>query len=256
MSVIRQAAKGVFSLADAFFDAPAGPRILIYHRVGADTGLQLDVSIEDFQWQLDWLSENREVVDLESAIRRWEEPGSDQMVVISIDDGYPDTFTTAFPMLSNREMPFTLYVATEAVGREPGTGQLSWGEIDLMRASGLMTVGVHTHTHRDLRSASPEDVRYELQTSDSLVEQHLGIKPVHFTYPWGYWSAVAHREVVARYETATVGAMTKTASFNRHMIHRFPVQAADGRRWFPARLRGGLILEERVRRALRSYEGP
>jgi hypothetical protein len=37
---------------------------------------------------------------------------------------------------------------------------------------------------------------------------------------------------------------------DRHRLARSPIQASDGMRWFEAKRSGGLLLEERLRRAL------
>lgn len=258
MSLLRQAAKATFAAADLLLPSPEGPRVLIYHRVGTSTGQQKEVSREDFIWQLNWLENNREIVDLETAVRRWTEPGADQMVALSFDDGYEDTYTTAFPLMGERGIPFTLYVATDMVesGSEAGVHSLNWQQIGEMLGSGLLTLGVHTHTHRDLRTVGYEEVLRELEISNDIIEQRTGGTPRHFAYPWGYWADQAHRAVAETYESAALGAPEARAQFDRHRLHRFPVQLSDGKRWFRRRLEGGLLIEERVRRRLRGYRGP
>jgi peptidoglycan/xylan/chitin deacetylase (PgdA/CDA1 family) len=260
MSLLRSGAKLAFAAIDLLHEEPHGPRILIYHQVGARLGRQMEVETDDFLWQLDWLMDNREVVDLGTAITRWSEPGSDRLVVITFDDGYRDTHGTAFPLMRERDIPFTLFLATGAI--ESGTGDeraepLAWEDIEAMMATGLVTIGSHTHTHRDLRGASATDIEAELSTADQLIETRLGVAPRHFAYPWGYWSATADPVVRARYASAVLGApRTAMGARDVHMIHRYPVQLSDGRRWFRTRLGGGLLTEERVRRRLRGYRGP
>ena len=89
MSMVRSGAKALFSLVDRVVPSRAGPRILIYHQIGAGTGAQMDLSEGDFKWQMEWLAENRQVVSLDQAISRWDEPGSEDLVVITFDDGLP-----------------------------------------------------------------------------------------------------------------------------------------------------------------------
>lgn len=220
----------------------------------------MDVTLEDFKWQIEWLGTNREIVDLDTAIQRWDEPNSESLVVLTFDDGYEDTFREAFPILQRAGFPFTVYLATRAIESgsfESGDQPLEWGQIERMVTSGLMTVGSHTHSHRDLRRLSHDEVAIELQTADVLIEKHTGIRPRHFAYPYGYWSESAHQPVSERYETAVLGSPPIVSSnTDRHRIHRFPVQLSDGRRWFRSRVSGGLRLEEAVRRRLRGYSGP
>lgn len=258
MSLLRQVGKAAFAMADVALPTPRGPRLLIYHQVGTGTGKQMEVSREDFIRQLNWLVGNREIVDLETAVRRWTEPDADRMVVLTFDDGYQDTYTTAFPLMRERGIPFTLYVATEMVerGSEASNHPLSWAEIREMLDTGLLTIGAHTHTHRDLRAVEYAEVVEELGVSNDTIEQRTGVAPRHFAYPWGYWAEQAHRAVAETYKTAVLGAPLWRSDFDAHQIYRFPIQLSDGARWFPARLRGGLIMEEWTRRRLRGYSGP
>lgn len=256
MSLLRHAAKAVFATADRFLPSPEGPRILIYHQVEAGLGRQMEVTTDDFIWQLDWLAQNREVVSLDEALERWEEPGSENLVVLTIDDGYRDTFTIAFPLLKERGLPFTLYLTTGFVGIEQ---HLTWDQIGQMVSTGLITVGAHTHGHLDLRHATAGQIEEEFEASNSLIVEHTEMSPRHFAYPWGYWSSTADPVVRRHYETAVLGASSRrrpaSSGFDRHCIHRYPVQRGDAR-WFKARLDGGLVLEENVRRRVRGYRGP
>ena len=259
MGGLRSLTKPVFAASDRILRPPRGPRLLIYHQVGAGHGRQTDVTVEDFRWQVDWLAENREVVDLESALSQWDSPEADRLVVLTFDDGYPDTFVTAFPLMKAYSLPFTIYIATEFVERHDSEDDsLSWQQLNEMVGSGLVTIGAHTHSHVDLRSLNESEVLEEIEASNALLESRLGISPRHFAYPWGYWAEAADRVIRDHYSSATLGAQPLKVDpiFDPHLIHRFPVQLSDGRRWFGARLNGGLRIEEEARRLLRGYRGP
>ena len=263
MTLLRTAAKALFAAADLLIPTPSGPRILVYHQIGADLGRQMEVKVDDFDQQLDWLAENREVIDLASAVGRWEELNSDRLVVLTFDDGYRDTFTTAFPRLSDFGMPFTIFLATHSIetgkslGPASGAEPLSWSEVEKMLESGLVTVGAHTHTHRDLRHVTPSDVEREISLSNDIITDRLGIVPLHFAYPWGYWSEVADPVVKEIYETAVLGGSPHPHPAPlAHRLHRYPIQLGDGVAFFKPRLSGGLLLEESVRRRIRGYDGP
>lgn len=261
MSLLRSISKPLFAVADRLVDAPHGPRILIYHQVGAGLGRQMEVTPSDFEWQLQWLSENCDVVDLDTAASRWHESDTDRLVVLTFDDGYMDTYTTAWPLLREFGFPFTLYLSTEHIGGAGLSGRdqpLGWGEIESMMSSGRLTLGAHTHRHTDLRTVTTDQAEEELETSDGIIDSRLGVRPRHFAYPWGYWSESADPVVRRRYVTATLGAppLRRPSSYDPHMIYRFPVQLSDGRRWFRARLSRGLVFEEELRRRIRRYRGP
>lgn len=260
MTVGRTVGKAVFAAADLLRRSPDGPRLLIYHQVGSDLGRQMEVTREDFLWQLDWLAEHREVVTLDEALRRWRAAGAHRLVVLTFDDGYRDTHRVAFPALKERGMPFTLYLSTSHMERgegEVGAEPLTWDETASMVESGLVTIGSHTHSHLDLRTASAQRVEDEVGRADELIATRLGVVPRHFAYPWGYWAEAADHVVRARYESAALGSAHKQSHVpDHHLLHRFPVQLSDGRIWFGRRLAGGFMMEEKVRRRLRGYSGP
>ena len=223
----------------------------------------MEVSLADFRRQMEWLSANRQVVDLGEALVGWEAPGSDLLVVLTFDDGYRDTFETAFPVLRESGLPFTVYLATESIetgvplGPAGAADPMTWDQIGVMLESGLVTVGAHTHRHSDMRKLSTEAVEEELGISDDLIEMRLGVRPTHFAYPWGFWSPTADRPVKDRYSSAALaGSRHSTRELDPHLLRRYPVQLSDGFRFFRARLRGGLRLEEVIRRRLKGYTGP
>lgn len=258
--IIRTAAKVLFTALDRVIPPVRGPRVLIYHQVGSGLGRQMEVETDDFVRQLDWLLEHREVVALETAIERWDEPGSENLVVLTFDDGYLDTWTTAFPLLAERRLPFTFYLTTRPIE----TGEpldlaepIGWDQVGAMLESGLMTVGAHTHTHPDLRSLDDSAIEREVVTSNELIHRRLGVTPEHFTYPWGHWSQDAESVLADHYRSVTIGAPRITRIPANHLrLPRVPIQLADGFRFFPARLAGGLRAEECVRRRIRGYTGP
>lgn len=259
----RRAGKAVFAAADPFLGAFPGPRILIYHQVGAGLGRQMEVTERAFAAQMAWLADRYRVVDLETALARRGDPDADRLVVLTFDDGYDDLHRLGYPVLRRHGFPFTLYLTTHPVETgeplTPGGGAepLRWHQVEDMAASGLMTLGAHTHRHPDLRTMGRDEIEDDLGTADALIADRAGIEPRHFTYPWGYWSASAHEVVARRYVSATVGSGAPvTAGTDLLTVNRIPVQLADGVAFFKRKLRTGLRLEDRLRRRLSGYDGP
>ncbi|MGH8924761.1 MAG: polysaccharide deacetylase family protein [Acidimicrobiia bacterium] len=222
----------------------------------------MEVRLSDFEWQLSWLQRHFELVDLPKALAARGSPASDRMAVLSFDDGYRDQFTVGFPVLHDLKIPFILYLTTRQVETgEPlgpaSAAPLRWTELAEMAATGLMTVGAHTHSHPDLRLLDSAAVERELETSDELIRSRLGVDPHHFAYPWGYWSAIADPHIRKRYETATVGAGPPlTEASDHYTLSRIPIQLSDGRFFFRRKLEKGLRLEEAVRRRIKGYKPP
>ncbi|MFQ5517051.1 MAG: polysaccharide deacetylase family protein [Acidimicrobiia bacterium] len=238
-----------------------GPRLLIYHQVGTDLGREMEVATAVFSRQLDWLTARGTIVDLEDAVARRGSPESSSLFVLTFDDGYADMFSAAYPQLRQRGLPFTLYLTSgpiqEASPQAPGAEPLTWDQAREMYASGLMTVGAHTHSHPDLRSIDAASIADELRRSDELIEEQLGVRPLHFAYPKGYWAAPAEKLVAARYDTAVLGAGPPlTQSTNLYRLSRIPVQRSDGVYFFARKMRRGMRLEEWARCRIKGYRNP
>ncbi|MGH8937556.1 MAG: polysaccharide deacetylase family protein, partial [Acidimicrobiia bacterium] len=130
-------------------------------------------------------------------------------------------------------------------------------QVSEMMASGLATIGAHTHRHPDLRTIKEDAIAEELDRSNELIEKHTGVGPRHFAYPKGYWAPRAEPLLRQRYASAVLGAGPPvTGETDPYRVHRIPVQRSDGVFFFTRKARTGLPAEERVRRALRGYRGP
>jgi peptidoglycan/xylan/chitin deacetylase (PgdA/CDA1 family) len=62
---------------------------------------------------------------------------------------------------------------------------LDTGELARMAASGLVTIGGHTHTHADLGTLDPEAQLLEIRTNRLELERITGTRPHTFAYPFG-----------------------------------------------------------------------
>lgn len=95
--------------------------ILMFHRVqdlpddGFYPNRNLTVTPAFLEAVLDFLDEaGLEVVSLDEVHRRLTEgyDGDRRFVALTFDDGFVDNYTTAYPILKRRNLPFTIYVAT------------------------------------------------------------------------------------------------------------------------------------------------
>ncbi len=257
----RIVAKTVFSAFDLFMPRLEGPRILLYHQVGTDLGREMEVSKRMFELHLDWILAGWKVTDLESALAVREKRGSTEDFVLTFDDGYADVFESAFPLLVERQLPFTIYLNTHPVESRtplaPGAEPLTWAQISEMLSTGLVTIGAHTHRHSDLRLLDVAAIEEELASCDELIEHRLGLAPRHFAYPWGFWDEDAEQMIRERYATAalaTPGSIDEHT--DAHRLPRIPVQRSDGFMFLKRKARSGLRVEEWARRLVKGYEVP
>lgn len=185
-------------------------------------------------------------------------------VVVTFDDGTADFADSAFPVLERHGIPAVLYVATSFVEDQRRFAHngvpLSWATLRDLAASGLVTIGSHTHTHALLDRADIKAAASELDRSIAVLEDRLGIEPRHFAYPKGVpGSPSAVSAVRARFASAALAdvGVNRYGRTDPYRLARSPIQASDGMRWFARKLNGGLALEGTLRRAInhRRYAG-
>lgn len=144
---------------------PSGAVILMYHSIAEDGDARyidprFRLTPKCFTAQMDFLMRYRRVVslpDLVAQVRQGEvlEAGT---VAITFDDGYRDNFTVAMPILLERNLPATFFLATRYVDE----GRSQW--IDE-----LYTIFSHRSHHSLHLALDGKTQRYTLeQRSDAL----------------------------------------------------------------------------------------
>jgi peptidoglycan/xylan/chitin deacetylase (PgdA/CDA1 family) len=264
----QRAVKATAAARDVVRPPAPGVVILIYHRVGGGSGLDVDLPVAQFEEQIAWLASTGRVATLGNALTALPGGGGprsfDARIVVTFDDGTADFVEHAVPVLDRHRVPVTLFAATEFIDEQrpfPDDGvPLSWAALRDACTTGLVDVGSHTHRHRLLDRLAASEVDDELDRSIALIGEHLGRPPRDFAYPKALaGSAAADRAVRSRFRSAAL-AGTRPNRFGATDVFRLarsPVQVSDGRRWFRRKAAGGMGFEDDLRRLLnrRRYAG-
>ncbi|MFP5487505.1 MAG: polysaccharide deacetylase family protein, partial [Acidimicrobiia bacterium] len=255
-SLVKMAAR----VADRVVPAPTGVTILIYHRVGGGSDSDVDLDPGVFADQLAHLVEHHRVLTLDAAVAELtERPPADPRpgVVLTFDDGTSDFTDVAVPLLVEHGVPATLYVATSFVedGTEfPwGAPPTSWAALRDAAATGLVTIGSHTHHHRLLDRMPVPEAADDLDRSIELIGDRLGAAPAHFAYPKAVPpSAPVEIEVRRRFASAALAGsrVNRPGDCDPGRLWRTPVQASDSFDQFAAKAAGGMRLEGVLRSAV------
>jgi len=168
--------------------------ITVYHHVATDTPPSTSISPQDFRAHLNYLQENdfnvMSLTDMVEVLREGQEV-PDKSLAITFDDGYISIYETAFPMLQEFGMPFTLFVSTEPVNnRQPG--YMTWAEIREMSDAGV-TIANHmvTHPHMLERAARESREQWlarleaELLAAEATITEETGQSHRYLAYPYG-----------------------------------------------------------------------
>jgi peptidoglycan/xylan/chitin deacetylase (PgdA/CDA1 family) len=140
-----------------------------------------------------------------------------------------------------------------------GGRPLSWAALAEAQATGLVTLGSHTHGHVLLDRVAPSVVANELDRSIAVMQDRLGLTPDHFAYPKALGATgAAEAEVRRRFRSAALagGGTNRYGATDVWRLARTPIQVSDGMTWFRRKASGGMALEGTVRRMLnRRYAG-
>ncbi|MDX1756584.1 MAG: polysaccharide deacetylase family protein [Marinobacter sp.] len=170
--------------------------ILQYHHVSDATPPSTSTSRSLFQAQLDLIAAQRlEVVALDegtrAAIRG--DLTNRQQIAITFDDAYSSVLSHAAPRLLERGWPFTVFVNTDAVGRQ---GYMNWQQLTELAAKPGVLIANHSADHGHLvRRPGEAHADWRRRASNSLdraqnaLQRHLGDAPPLFAYPYGEFSA-------------------------------------------------------------------
>lgn len=181
----------------------------------------------------------------------------DDPIVVTFDDGTADLAEVAAPILERHAVPATIYLATKFVDEgiafpDDGT-PLSWAAARDMAATGLVTFGSHTHGHLLLDRLPPQQAIDELDRSRHLIEDQVGAPAHHFAYPKAVPASPEVEPLVReRYRSAALGG-NRPNPYGRTDVHRLSrtaVQVSDGNEYFVRKARGGMALEDSIRRAV------
>lgn len=249
---LRRIVKQGLAPLDAGVAGTHGVTLLIYHRVGGGSVDERDVPVATFARQLDEVA-GHDVVALDTALDALAAGDDRPRVVLTFDDGFTDVHEHAWPLLRDRGLPFTLYVATRYVGRvmhwEGSTASaaapgLSWDQLGELAASPLCTIGNHTHSH-----VGPDELSVEeLDRCTDALSRHLDVVPRHFAYPWGIPVPAMEPELRRRFRSAATGRVGRNEpGADPFALARVPVRGSDPDPFFRAKLSGAL-------RAERSYD--
>ena len=166
--------------------------ILMYHYINEEEPLRsrLGVSPQTFRRQMAFLKRHKyKVIPLEKVVDLIEHKKKIpfKTVAITFDDGYLDNYTNAYPILKKYQLPATMFVVLNRIGKHLGNDDyMNWQQIKELSASGLVTIGSHSMTHPNLsESISDAKLKYEIFESKKILEETLQKRIDFFSYPFG-----------------------------------------------------------------------
>lgn len=195
--------------------------VLMYHYIsapppGADANRNiLSVTPDHFKAQMTWLKKNGyTTITPDDLISR--QPIPHKAVIITIDDGYADAYTNAYPILKTLGLTGTFFIVTDWVDQNR-PGYVTWAQVKEM-AQGGMSIQAHSRTHQDMKGRTEDWLKNEIVGSLDAIQSHLGTRPRFFAYPYGAFDTETVKEVKA---ARLAGAFTTLSGFYNASENKF-----------------------------------
>ncbi len=180
--------------------------VVMYHRFGESDFPSTNIRVDQFEAHLRELTSGKMTVlgvpQVLTALRN----GTtlpDRTMAITIDDAFRSVYTEAWPRLRAAGLPFTLFVATDAIDRN-FEGYMSWDQIRELQQAGV-TIGSQTASHMHMPISTPRQNGDDLARSNARFRTELGAAPTLFAYPFGEYGLAVRDKIVEAGFTAAFG---------------------------------------------------
>ena len=230
-----------------------GTQCLMYHSIVRSEERdprQLTVSVGLLARQLEYLRDNGYRVEEAAALvtRPQGARASDRRsVALTFDDGYANN-SLALPLLQDFGYRATIFLVADVLaGRLRPEGSVSYLDVAQARemlASGVVSFGCHSASHRNLRGLSGRELEEETVGAKQRIEDALGAPVNLFAYPFGSFDAWNGRVRDAVEQAGFAGAFTSIYGANipgrdPFLLRRSRVSWAEEVRAFRRLLSGG-----------------
>lgn len=204
--------------------------ILMYHRFGYKGG-SLFVTPGNFEKQMAYLKDNNyKVISLNKLVESTKENKKfhHKTVVITIDDGYEDNYTYAYPILKKYDYPATVFIVAGFIGEEKDF--MNWKQARIM-AEDRIFFGGHTKNNVYLPMIKDKDELWEeISGCKKLIEKKLKKDIDCFCYPTGGFSEEIKKIVK---EAGYKGACTTNRGYAQankdvYELKRIKIKDSDG----------------------------
>ncbi|WP_345991368.1 polysaccharide deacetylase family protein [Sulfurimonas sp. HSL-1716] len=174
--------------------------VFTYHRFGETRYPSTNIRLEQFKYQLNYLKDNHyNVWPLSKIVNYMREnrPIPPKTVAICMDDAYKSVYTKAYPLLKQKDFPFTVFVNTMPVIHK-SKRYMSWDEMREMGKHGASFAN-HTYSHDYLTQKKSENKEQwkkrataEIEKAEEKLRKELGDAlcetPKMLAYPFGEYS--------------------------------------------------------------------
>lgn len=219
----------------------AGSKVFYYHDVhrNNDATTSMSTPISLFEKHLEVLEKLGYHV-----VKTIENPSKEAM--ITFDDGFIGLYDN-FDFFVKRQIPVTLFMLS---GRLGANKYLTKEQLVELHKSGLVQIGSHTVSHRNLDELTKAERLEEMKKSKETLENLLGVEVTSFCYPRGRFNesiALEAAKTGYKYQYSCLPGNYADEVYPGVRRRNF-VQHASSAEFRAWALGGGMLFEDRFRK--------
>ena len=199
----------------------------MYHRFNENKYPSTNIRMDVFKSQIEIIKSNGfkfyNPIKFESEFGT---PKSEKKILLTIDDAFLSFYVNAWPYLKKNNIPFILFVSTEAVGNN---GYMTWQQIKEIEKEEFVFLGNHSHSHEYLIGYDFKDFKNDIVESIKIFKNQLGYNPIFFSYPFGEYSLEQKKYISQKFKYA-FGQHSGVIDLNKDKFElpRFPINEKYG----------------------------
>ena len=200
---------------------------LMYHRFDEKKYPSTNIQMNIFKEQIKIIkSLNYNFYDPGDFEKNFQIPKNEKKILITIDDAFSSFYESAWPYLKNNQIPFILFVSTEAIGKN---GYMNWQQIKEIEKEPNVYIGNHSHSHDYLVNFKKEDFLNDINKANKIFINNLGYNPIFFSYPFGEYSEYIKKYISKNFQFS-FGQHSGVIDINKdpHELPRFPINEKYG----------------------------
>ena len=200
---------------------------LMYHRFNENKYPSTNIQMNIFKEQIRIIKElEYEFYDPTEFAQNFSVPKKNKKILITIDDAFSSFYENAWPFLKENNIPFILFVSTEAVGK---FGYMNWNQIKEIKKENFAHIGNHSHTHDYLVDLSKKEFLKDIEKSKKIFISKLGYNPIFFSYPFGEYSEEIKKYISENF-MYSFGQHSGVIDINKNKFElpRFPINEKYG----------------------------
>ena len=188
--------------------------ILTYHRVGESIYPDTNINIEQFNAHINELENGGyTILPLPEIIKALKNNKTlpDKTIAITFEGAYKSALTNAFPVLIKKQIPFTLFFASNNADNN-SKQHMNWTELRRLNRYKFITLGMHPATYSRLAGKPDNQILNQINKARLRFRKTFKREPSLFSYPFGEYSKAYSKLIKKQNFDAALSLNSGTAS--------------------------------------------